>query len=73
MANLIAVLDPDVIVIGGGVSRAGNVVLDPARRSVATAVEGAAYRAPTPIRAAHFGEDATVIGAGMLAEEAANA
>lgn len=73
MANLIAVLDPDVIVVGGGVSRAGDVVLDPARQSVAAAVEGSAYRSPTPIRAALFGEDATVIGAGMMAGEAVNA
>ena len=31
VANLVAALDPEVVVIGGGVSAAGDRLLDPAR------------------------------------------
>jgi len=67
LANLIAVLDPDVIVIGGGVSRLGEILLRPAQHAVAATLEGYAVRAPTPIVAAAFGEDAALVGAGLAA------
>jgi len=69
LANLIAVLDPDIVVIGGGVSRLGEVLLRPAQRAVAAALEGYDVRVPTPIVAAAFGEDAAVVGAGLAAQK----
>ncbi len=69
LANLIAVFDPEIIVIGGGVSRAGELLLEPARAAVARTLEGAEHRDETPIVGAELGEHAGVIGAGLLAWE----
>ena len=69
LANLVQALDPDVIVMGGGVSRAGEVLFGPARRAMAASVAGARYREPTPVRPARFGIDAGLIGAALAAEE----
>jgi glucokinase len=68
LSNLIVVLDPDVIVIGGGVSILGDLLLRPAQRAVAATLEGYDVRVPTPIVAARFGEDAALVGAGLEAE-----
>ncbi|WP_336213431.1 ROK family protein [Nonomuraea sp. LPB2021202275-12-8] len=61
-ANL---LDPDVIVIAGGVSRLGSLLLGPARR----AFRAEALPGPRgiPIRAAALGERAGLVGAGLTA------
>lgn len=67
LSNLIAILDPEVIVVGGGVSRAGDLLLRPARLAVARTLEGYDVRPATPIVAAAFGEDAAIVGAGILA------
>ena len=40
VATLAAVLDPNVVVIGGGVSEAGDLLLDPIRASFASHVTG---------------------------------
>ena len=34
LANVVAVLDPDVIVIGGGLAQAGDLLLDPLRAAL---------------------------------------
>jgi len=67
LSTLIAVLDPDVIVIGGGVSRLGDALLRPTQRAIAGSLEGYDVRSPTPVVAATFGEDAAVVGAGLAA------
>lgn len=67
LSTLIAVLDPDVIVIGGGVSRAGDALLGPAQSAIAESLEGYDVRTPTPVVAAAFGEDAALVGAGLAA------
>lgn len=67
LASLVAVLDPQVIVVGGGVSEAGELLLDPARRQLAASVTGAGVRPLPAIVAAQMGNDAGVIGAAMLA------
>ena len=36
MANLVAALDPPLVVVGGGVSAAGDLLLDPARAALAS-------------------------------------
>ncbi len=68
IANVINALDPDVVAIGGGVSVAGDMLLEPARR---TARE---YTLPgvgteTEIRLAKHGPTAGVLGAAILANE----
>lgn len=69
IAGLVAAFDPEVVVIGGGVSRAGDLFLDGARAAFWDALEGADHREPTPIVCAALGEDAGVIGAGLYARE----
>ena len=66
LASLVAVLDPEVIVVGGGVSEAGDLLLDPARRQFAASVTGADVRPLPRIVPALMGNDAGVIGAAML-------
>ncbi len=67
MASLVAVLDPERIVIGGGVSEAGELLLEPARRLMAESVTGADRRPLPLIAGAELGNDAGVVGAAMAA------
>lgn len=69
IANLVAILDPDVFVIGGGVSRAGNILLEPARQAVEATLEGSKYRSRTRVVGSALGEDSALVGAGLLALE----
>jgi glucokinase len=70
LGALVAIFDPDVIVIGGGVGDAGPVFLEPALRSMDESVSGAAVRRTTPVVPARFGVRAGMIGAAMLARAA---
>jgi glucokinase len=67
------VLDPDVVVIGGGVGEAGDLLLGPLREAYLAAVEGADVRPEVAIMTAQLGNDAGAIGAALLAIEAASA
>ena len=71
LADLAAILDPACFVIGGGVSEAGDLLLDPARVAFERALTGRGYRPVAEIRVAQLGEDAGIIGAADLAREAA--
>ena len=67
IANLVAAFDPDRVVVGGGVSAAGERLLGPARRELSRSLVGAGYRdVPEVVRAA-FGPEAGMIGAAELA------
>jgi glucokinase len=57
-------------VIGGGVSEAGDLLLDPARTAFERALTGRGYRPFAEIRVAQLGEDAGIVGAADLAREA---
>ena len=72
LASLVAVLDPEVIVVGGGGARAGDILLQPTRESMMAALEGSAFRRPTPVVVAALGEDAGIVGAGLAAREVAH-
>jgi glucokinase len=66
IANAINMFDPLEIVIGGGVSRAGNLLLDPAARAAwRHTVPGCGTK--TNIRLARHGVQAGVLGAALLA------
>lgn len=69
IAGLVAALDPEIVVVGGGVSEAGDLLLADTRAAFARALEGADHRDPTPIVRASLGENAGVIGAGLRAWE----
>lgn len=66
IASLVAVLDPAVVVIGGGVSEAGDLLLDPIREAFAHELTGRGYRPEAQIRPAELGNRAGVIGAADL-------
>ena len=67
IAALAAVLDPAVVVVGGGVSDAGELLLGPARAAFLPLLTGAAYRPHLEIRRAQLGNDAGIVGAADLA------
>jgi len=69
IAGLVNVLDPQVVVVGGGVIVAGDLLLDPARASYQDAVEGPGYRPRLPIVPAQLGNDAGAVGAATVALE----
>lgn len=70
LANLVAALDPELVVIGGGVSAAGELLLAPARASLASSVVGGAHRDVPRVVRAELGPQAGLIGAAMLVEDA---
>lgn len=68
LANVVQLLDPDVIVIGGGVAEIGEPLLGPAREELAARV--ASYHAAVArIVPAELGEVAGVVGAALLARD----
>jgi glucokinase len=69
-AGLANILDPELIVVSGGLVEMGDVLLTPIRAEFATRLEGASYRPAVPIVAAGLGEAAGVVGAAALAREA---
>jgi glucokinase len=73
IAGLVNILDPEAVVVGGGVSELGAPLLDPIRERFLETVEAADVRPEVPIVAAALGNDAGAIGAAMLALEAAGA
>ena len=70
IANLAAAFDPGIFVIGGGVSAAGDLLLEPARERFRKQLTGRGYRPEAEIVAARLGNEAGLIGAADLAREA---
>ncbi|RBY85527.1 ROK family glucokinase [Blastococcus sp. TF02A-30] len=66
IADLSAVLDPEVVVIGGGVSVLGEMVLAPARDRLERALPGRGFRPGPRIVAAELGAQAGIVGAADL-------
>jgi glucokinase len=67
LANLVNVLDPAVIVIGGGLVEAADLLLPEVRPRFAGLVMAGERRPVVPIEAAELGERAGAIGAAILA------
>jgi len=67
MADLVQVIDPQVIVIGGGVVHAGDLLLAPARRGFDRALEQRGRLPVAEVRPALMGNLAGVVGAADLA------
>ncbi len=65
LANFANIFEPEVIVIGGGVIAAGDLLLEPARAELAARALPPMKR--TPVVAAELGEDAGMIGAAAMA------
>jgi glucokinase len=69
LADLAAILDPGCIVIGGGVSEAGELLLGPARAAFERGLTGGHYRPRVQITQAALGPDAGIVGAADLARQ----
>jgi glucokinase len=67
VAGICAVLDPEVVIIGGGVSAAGELILNPIRESYEKHLSAAAFRPHVRFAIAQFVNDAGVVGAADLA------
>lgn len=67
LANLVNILDPAVVVIGGGLVEAADLLLPEVRPRFASLVMAGDQRPSSPIVAAALGERAGAIGAAVLA------
>ena len=67
IASLAAVLDPATIAIGGGVSEAGDLLIEPIRLAFGEHLTGRGHRPVAEIRKARLGNKAGLIGAADLA------
>ena len=66
VASLTEILDPEVVVVGGGVSEADELLLEPMRRAFAGQLVGRGFRPIPEIRKAELGNRAGLIGAADL-------
>ena len=69
MADLCAVLDPEVIVLTGGLTEAGEILLSPVRESFTTRLTARAHRPAIPVIISSAGQEAGLIGAADLARQ----
>lgn len=67
IANLAALLDPDVVVIGGGVADAGTALMNPVRTTLSNHITAKAFRDIPDLRVAKLGNEAGMVGASALA------
>jgi glucokinase len=67
MADMVQVLDPQLIVIGGGVVEAGDLLISPAQASYRDALEARGRLPVADVHAAQMGNLAGVVGAADLA------
>lgn len=65
-ANLVAAFDPEIVVVGGGVSAAGDLLLKPACESLPRSLVGAAHRQVPPLVGALLGPAAGLVGGAEL-------
>ena len=70
-ASIAAVLDPSMIVLGGGVAAAGDLLLDPAVAAFRRNLSGRGHRPEAVWALAGLGNDAGMIGAAALARKEA--
>jgi len=69
VASVVAILDPDLIVVGGGVAAAGDLLLEPARAAFRRQLTGRGHRPEAQFVLAELGNDAGMIGAAAIAAE----
>lgn len=71
LAGLVAIFDPELIVIGGGLGSVGESIVGPARRVLSDALHGGRLRVPPVVQVASLGPSAGAVGAALLAVEEA--
>jgi glucokinase len=70
MADLAQILDPQVLVIGGGVIDAGELLMGPTQRTYRTQLQQRGRLPVAELKAAELGNTAGVVGAADLARRA---
>ena len=71
VASLVNAVDPELVVVGGGAIQAGELLLEPARAAAQERLMGNGHRPLPPLVRAGLGDDAGLVGAALLAIEAA--
>jgi glucokinase len=66
-ASVAALVDPEIIVIGGGVADVGDLILQPARNAFLNSLSALGHRPEARIEIAKGGNDAGMVGAADLA------
>lgn len=69
IASLINIFQPALVCVGGGVSRAGDALLEPLRRKTAEKIYSRNARRNARIVLARLGNDAGILGAALLGED----
>ena len=69
LADLCAVLDPEVIVLAGGLTEAGDILLTPVRKSFTQHLTARIHRPAIPVIISSAGQEAGLIGAADLARQ----
>ncbi|KRA37408.1 MULTISPECIES: ROK family protein [unclassified Nocardioides] len=69
VAGLVSAFDPQLVVVGGGVSTVGDLLLEPARAALAESLQGTAFRPVPPLVPARTGPEAGAVGAALLARD----
>ncbi|NWG18323.1 MAG: ROK family protein [Chloroflexi bacterium] len=67
MVNLLHLLSPQVIIVGGSASLLGDLLFDPARTTIEAHVLDPAFIPPALIRPAALGDDVCLVGAAAFA------
>lgn len=70
IANTLMIFNPSIVILGGGVSQTGELLLNPVRRTVQKAVLSEEYLEDLVITQAALGDDAGLYGALVLARQA---
>jgi len=66
IASLMSLLNPDIFVLGGGVTKIGDLLFDPLHEAVQTYALHERYWKNTPIVLAKLGEDVGLVGGAAL-------
>ncbi len=72
LVNAVWLLNPDRIVIGGGIAKAGKLIFDPLWKKMKAQL-ASSFTKNLKVVPAHFGNDAGIIGTAAVAMEAARA
>ncbi len=69
LGSLIALLDPSIVVLGGGLSAISDGFIDGVQQQLMDGVVGGEYRPVVPVVAAEFGPEAGAVGAALRARD----
>lgn len=68
-AGLVSAFDPELVVVGGGVSADGDLLLEPARAALLDSLQGSDRRVVPPLVPTELGREAGAVGAALLARD----